>query len=129
VTEVAADFPVVIHHNPACGTSRSVLGLIESAGYRPTIVEYLKTGWTRAQLLGLFAAAGLTPHEALRTARSPAAELGLLDPAIDDETLLAAMIEHPELVNRPIVCTPKGVRLCRPAERVLELLERTPGQA
>ena len=123
---MTADFPVVIHHNPACGTSRTVLGLIESAGYRPTIVEYLKSGWTRPQLLGLFAAAGLTPHEALRTARSPAADLGLLDPDVDEETLLAAMTEHPELVNRPIVCTPKGVRLCRPAERVLELLERVP---
>ena len=122
-------FPVVVHHNPGCGTSRNVLALIEDAGYRPTIVEYLKTGWTRPQLLGLFAAAGLSPHEALRTARSPAAELGLLDPDVDEETLVAAMIEHPELVNRPIVCTPKGVRLCRPAERVLELLERTPGQA
>ena len=123
---MTADFPVVIHHNPACGTSRTVLGLIESAGYRPTIVEYLKSGWTRPQLLGLFAAAGLTPHEALRTARSPAADLGLLDPDVDEEILLAAMTEHPELVNRPIVCTPKGVRLCRPAERVLELLERVP---
>jgi len=122
-------FPVVIHHNPGCGTSRNVLGLIEAAGYRPTIVEYLKTGWSRPQLLALLAAAGLTPHEALRTARSPAATLGLLDPDVDEETLVAAMIEHPELVNRPIVCTPKGVRLCRPAERVLELLDRTPGQA
>jgi len=119
-------FPVVIHHNPGCGTSRNVLGLIEAAGYRPTIVEYLKTGWTRPQLLGLFAAAGLTPHEALRAARSPTAELELFDRAVDDETLLAAMIEHPELVNRPIVCSPKGVRLCRPAERVLDLLERRP---
>ena len=126
---MAAGFPVVIHHNPACGTSRNVLGLIEAAGYKPTIVEYLKTGWTRPQLIGLFAAAGLAPHEALRTARSPAAELGLLDPGVDEEALLAAMTEHPELVNRPIVCTPKGVRLCRPAERVLELLERAPGQA
>ena len=96
---------------------------------RWAIVEYLKSGWTRPQLLGLFAAAGLTPHEALRTARSPAADFGLLDPEVDEETLLAAMTEHPELVNRPIVCTPKGVRLCRPAERVLDLLERTPGQA
>lgn len=119
---MAERFPVVIHHNPGCGTSRNVLGLIEAAGYRPTVIEYLKTGWTRAQLQGLFAAAGLTPRDALRTARSPAAELGLLDPGVDDETLLAAMIEHPELVNRPIVCTPKGVRLCRPAERVLDLL-------
>ena len=120
---------MVVHHNPGCGTSRNVLALIEAAGYRPTIVEYLKTGWTRPQLLGLFAAAGLTPHEALRTARSPAAELGLLDPAMRRRDAACAMIEHPELVNRPIVCTPKGVRLCRPAERVLELLERTPGRA
>ena len=119
---MANPFPVVIHHNPGCGTSRAVLGFIETAGYRPTIVEYLKTGWTRPQLQGLFAAAGLTPREALRAARSPAAELGLLEPGVDDETLLAAMIEHPELVNRPIVCTPKGVRLCRPSELVLELL-------
>jgi arsenate reductase len=126
---MTTSFPVVIHHNPGCGTSRNVLAMIESAGYRPTIVEYLKTGWTRPQLLGLFAAAGLTPHEALRTARSPAAELGLLDPEVDQETLLAAMTEHPELVNRPIVCTPKGVRLCRPAERVLDLLEPSPGKA
>ncbi len=125
----AEQFPVVIHHNPGCGTSRQVLGLIQAAGYRPTIVEYLKTGWTRPQLLGLFAAAGLTPHEALRTARSPAEELGLLGPEVDDETLLAAMTEHPELVNRPIVCTPKGVRLCRPAERVLALLEHPSGKA
>ena len=129
MTQVTADFPVVIHHNPACGTSRTVLGLIESAGYRPTIVEYLKSGWTRPQLLGLFAAAGLTPHEALRTARSPAADLGLLDSDVDEETLLAARTEHPELVNRPIVCTPRGVRLCRPAERVLELLEQLPRRA
>jgi arsenate reductase len=126
---MTTSFPVVIHHNPGCGTSRNVLAMIESAGDRPTIVEYLKTGWTRPQLLGLFAAAGLTPHEALRTARSPAAELGLLDPEVDQETLLAAMTEHPELVNRPIVCTPKGVRLCRPAERVLDLLEPSPGKA
>ena len=122
----AQPFPVVIYHNPGCGTSRNVLGLIEAAGYRPTIVEYLKTGWTRPQLIGLFAAAGLTPHEALRRERSPAANLGLLDPEIDEETLLAAMIEHPELVNRPIVCTPKGVRLCRPAELVQDLLEPAP---
>jgi arsenate reductase (glutaredoxin) len=122
--DIASQFPVVIHHNPGCGTSRSVLGLIEAAGCHPTVIEYLKTGWTRPQLLALFAAAGLTPREALRTARSPAEELGLLGPVVDDETLLAAMVEHPELVNRPIVCTPKGVRLCRPAERVLDLLPR-----
>lgn len=117
---------VVIHHNPACGTSRNVVGLVEAAGYRPVVIEYLKTGWTRPQLLGLFAAAGLTPRGALRETKSPAAELGLLEPGVDDETILAAMIAHPVLVNRPIVCTPKGVRLCRPSEAVLDLLDRLP---
>jgi arsenate reductase len=117
-------FPVVIHHNPACGTSRSVLAIVQAAGYAPVVIDYLATGWTRAQLLGLFAAARLTVREALRTTKSPAEELGLLDPAVDDEAILAAMVEHPVLVNRPIVCTPKGVRLCRPSERVLDLLER-----
>ncbi len=117
---------IVIHHNPACGTSRNVLAIIEAAGYTPTVIEYLETGWTRSQLLGLFAAADLTPRTALRETKSPARELGLLDPAVDDETLLSAMLEHPVLVNRPIVCTPRGVRLCRPSEAVLELLDRWP---
>ena len=119
-------FPIVIHHNPGCGTSRNVLAIIEAAGYAPTVIEYLATGWTRAQLLGLFAAAGLTPRAALRTTKSPAADLGLLDPSVGDEAILAAMVQHPVLVNRPIVCTPKGVRLCRPSEQVLDLLERLP---
>jgi arsenate reductase len=117
---------VVIHHNPDCGTSRNVLAIIEAAGYRPTVIEYLKTGWTRPQLLGLLAAASLTPRTALRETKSPAAELGLLDPAMSDEALLNAMLEHPVLVNRPIVCTARGVRLCRPSEVVLDLLERWP---
>lgn len=117
---------VVIHHNPACGTSRNVLAIIEAAGYRPQVIDYLKEGWTRPQLLALFAAAGLTPRTALRAKKSPAAELGLLDPAVDDETILAAMLEHPVLVNRPIVCTAKGVRMCRPSEMVLDLLDRMP---
>ena len=117
---------VVIHHNPDCGTSRNVVAIIEAAGYRPTMIEYLKTGWTRPQLLGLFAAAGLTPRTALRETKSPAAELGLLDPSVDDETLIAAMLDHPVLVNRPIVCTAKGVKLCRPSESVLDLLDRLP---
>lgn len=117
---------IVIHHNPNCGTSRNVLAIIEAAGYVPTVIEYLRTGWTRPQLLGLFAAAGLTPRSALRTTKSPAAELGLLDAAVDDDTLLAAMLQHPVLVNRPIVCSPKGVRLCRPSETVLDLLDRLP---
>jgi arsenate reductase len=117
---------VVILHNPDCGTSRNVLAIIEAAGYRPTVIEYLRNGWTRPQLEGLFAAAGLTPRSALRTSKSPAAELGLLDPAVGDDALLEAMIAHPVLVNRPIVCTAKGVKLCRPSEAVLDLLDRLP---
>ncbi|MGF1640802.1 MAG: arsenate reductase (glutaredoxin) [Rhodospirillales bacterium] len=117
---------IVIHHNPACGTSRNVLAIVEAAGYQPTVIDYLDTGWTRPQLLGLFAAAGLTPRKALRTSKSPAEALALLDPSVDDDTLLAAMLEHPVLVNRPIVCSPKGVRLCRPSETVLDLLDRLP---
>lgn len=119
-------FPVVIHHNPDCGTSRNVLAIIEGAGYAPVVIDYLHEGWTRPQLLALFAAAGLTAREALRETKSPAAELGLLDPAISDDALIAAMIEHPVLVNRPLVATPKGVRLCRPSEHVLDLLDRLP---
>jgi arsenate reductase len=117
---------IVIHHNPGCGTSRNVVAIVEAAGYKPVIIEYLNTGWTRPQLLGLFAAASLTPRTALRQNKSPAQELGLLDPAVDDETLLDAMLKHPLLVNRPIVCSPKGVRLCRPSEAVLDLLDRMP---
>ena len=113
---------VVIHHNPACGTSRNVLEMIRSAGIEPVVIAYLETGWTRPQLLGLFAAAGLTPKSALRVSKSPAEELGLTAPDIDDETILAAMLEHPVLVNRPIVCSPRGVRLCRPSEAVIDLL-------
>ena len=119
-------FPVVIRHNPDCETSRNVLAVIQAAGYSPEIVAYLETGWTRAQLMALFAAAGLTPRAALRETKSPAAALGLLASDVDDETLLAAMVAHPILVNRPIVATPRGVRLCRPSETVLDLLERWP---
>ena len=118
--------PVVIHHNPQCGTSRNVLEIVRAAGYEPTVIEYLETGWTRPQLLALFAAAGITPREALREKKSPAEELGLLDPEVSDEALLDAMLEHPILVNRPLVATPKGVRMCRPSERVLDLLDRLP---
>lgn len=117
---------IVIHHNPDCGTSRNVLAIIRAAGETPEVIEYLQTGWTRPQLLALFAAADLTPRGALRTKRSPAEELGLLDPSVDDEALLSAMVKHPILVNRPIVCSPKGVRLCRPSETVLDLLDRLP---
>lgn len=117
---------IVIHHNPDCGTSRNVLAIIEASGEAPVVIEYLKEGWSRAQLLGLFAAAGLTPRGALRETKSPAKELGLLEPGVSDEAILAAMLDHPVLVNRPIVCSPKGVRLCRPSEEVLDLLERMP---
>jgi arsenate reductase (glutaredoxin) len=117
---------VVMYHNDACGTSRNVLAIIEAAGQSPTVIDYLETGWTRPQLLGLFAAAGLTPRAALRETKSPAAELGLLNDGVSDEVILDAMVAHPILVNRPIVCTPKGVRLCRPSEIVLELLDRLP---
>jgi arsenate reductase (glutaredoxin) len=119
---------IVIHHNPDCGTSRNVVALVEACGYTPTIIEYLKTGWTRPQLLALFAAAELTPRSALRETKSPAKELGLLDPSVSDETLLAHMLEHPVLVNRPIVCSAKGVKLCRPSETVLQLLDRVPAE-
>jgi arsenate reductase (glutaredoxin) len=119
---------IVIHHNPECGTSRNVVALVEACGYTPNIIEYLKTGWTRPQLLALFAAANLTPRTVLRETKSPAKELGLLDPGVSDETILAHMLLHPVLVNRPIVCTAKGTRLCRPSETVLHLLDRVPQQ-
>ena len=117
---------IVIHHNPECGTSRNVLEIIRASGTEPVVIEYLKSGWTRPQLLALFAAADLSPREALRTTKSPAQELGLLDPAVSDEALLDAMLDHPVLVNRPIVCSPKGVRLCRPSQLVLDLLDAMP---
>ncbi|GGE98938.1 arsenate reductase (glutaredoxin) [Stappia taiwanensis] len=117
---------IVIHHNPDCGTSRNVLAFIRKSGVEPVVVEYLTEGWTRPQLLALFAAADITPREALRTTKSPAAELGLLDERISDDALLDAMLDHPILVNRPIVCSPKGVRLCRPSEAVLDLLDQLP---
>lgn len=117
---------IVVHHNPDCGTSRNVLGLIKAAGETPTVVEYLKTGWTRGHLLSLFAAADLTPRSALRETKSPAKELGLLEDGVAEDHIFEAMLAHPVLVNRPIVCTPKGVKLCRPSEAVIDLLERRP---
>jgi arsenate reductase (glutaredoxin) len=117
---------VVIHHNPECGTSRNVVALVEACGHHPTIIEYLKEGWSRPQLLALFAAGGLSPRSALRETKSPAQQLGLLEPGVSDDTLIAAMLDHPVLVNRPIVCTHRGVRLCRPSETVLHLMDHTP---
>ncbi|EKO3906484.1 arsenate reductase (glutaredoxin) [Vibrio fluvialis] len=117
---------IVIHHNPDCGTSRNVLAIIEKAGYEPVIVDYLQEGWSRSQLLALFAAADLTPRSALRTTKSPAQELGLLADDVSDAQILDAMLRYPVLVNRPLVCSPKGVKLCRPSESVLDLLDRWP---
>ena len=117
---------IVIYHNPACETSRNVLALIRSVE-QPVVIEYLQTGWTRPHLLGLFAAADVTPRQALRLSGSPAQALGLLDPAVSDEAILAAMVAHPILVNRPFVASPRGTRLCRPSEAVIPLLPRPPG--
>lgn len=120
------DFPITIYHNPACGTSRNVLAMIRAAGYEPEVVEYLKVGWTRERLNDLLTAMGASPRDILREKGTPAAELGLTDAAAPDERLLDAMIAHPILVNRPIVVTPRGVKLCRPSEDVLSLLDRQP---
>jgi arsenate reductase len=124
---VSPDFPITIYHNPACGTSRNTLAMIRAAGYAPTVVEYLKTGWTRPQLEGLLAAMDVRARDLLREKEARATEPGLLDPAASEDRILAAMVEHPILVNRPIVVTPKGTRLCRPAEVVMSLLGEQPG--
>ena len=117
---------VTIYHNPECGTSRNVLEIIKASGEEPEIVLYLQRGWTRELLAGLLSAAGLTPRQALRTSKSPAEELGLTDPSVDDSILFEAMLKHPILVNRPIVVTKKGTALCRPSEKVFDLLENPP---
>ena len=113
---------VVIYHNPACGTSRNTLALLREKGVEPTVVEYLKQGWTREQLEELLARMGVSAREILRERGTKAAELGLTDPATSDAAIIAAMIVDPILVNLPIVSTPKGAALCRPAELVLGLL-------
>lgn len=120
------DFPVTIYHNPRCGTSRNTLAMIRAAGSEPTVVEYLKTGWTKAQLTDLAAATGAPLRDLLRAKEPLVAELKLAEPGVTDAQLLDAMVEHPILVNRPIVVTPKGTRLCRPSEVVLDLLETPP---
>jgi arsenate reductase len=117
---------IVIHHNPACGTSRNVLAFLRASGADPVVIDYLKTGWTVPQLQGLFAAAGLTPRQALRVKGTPAEALGLTAPEATDAQILAAMVADPMLVDRPIVCTPKGVRLCRPSETVFDLIDGRP---
>jgi arsenate reductase len=113
---------ITIFHNPNCGTSRNVLQMIRDTGVEPEVVEYLKTGWTAEQLTALFGEAGLTPREAMRTRGELAEGLGLLNEGTSDATILAAMVEHPVLVERPFVRTPKGTVLARPKETVLEVL-------
>jgi arsenate reductase len=120
------DFPITIYHNPKCGTSRNTVAMVEAAGYAPTVVEYLKSGWTAPQLAELVKAAGGTAQDLLRVKGTRAEELGLTAPGTPDETIIAAMVADPILVNRPIVVTPKGTRLCRPSELVLDLLDRKP---
>jgi arsenate reductase len=119
-------FPVTVFHNPNCGTSRNVVAMVRAAGYEPEIVEYLKTGWSIPQLKALLADIKAAPRDILRVRGTPAAELGLDKPGVSDEAILAAMAEHPILVERPIVVTPKGTALARPSEKVLPLLERAP---
>ena len=121
-----SDFPITIFHNPACGTSRNVLEMVRAAGYEPEVIEYLKAGWTSDQLQRLLDAMGARPREILREKGSPAADLGLLDDGVGDQAILHAMVEHPLLVNRPIVVSPLGTRLCRPSEVVFDLLDRKP---
>ncbi|MGY2052717.1 arsenate reductase (glutaredoxin) [Methylobacterium sp. JK268] len=121
-------FDVVVYHNPACGTSRNTLAMIRNAGVEPHVVEYLKTPPSRTLLMQLLARAGLSVRDALREKGTPYAELGLADPALTDDQLLDAVEAHPVLLNRPLVVSPKGVRLCRPSEAVLDLLPAQQGE-
>lgn len=113
---------VIIYHNPACGTSRNTLALIRHLGIEPHVIEYLKTPPSRALVEDMVARMGVPLRDVLREKGTPFAELGLGDPALDDDRLLDAIEAHPVLLNRPIVVTPRGVRLCRPSEAVLDLL-------
>ena len=117
-----SDASVTIFHNPACGTSRNTLAAIRAAGIEPTVVEYLKAGWTKPQLQDLLKKLGLTARDILRVRGTPAEELKLTDPNATEDQILDAMVGHPILVERPIVVTPKGAVLARPADRVQEIL-------
>lgn len=119
----------IIYHNPECGTSRTTLATIRNAGIEPHVIEHLKTPPSRALLQQLIARMGISVREAVREKAAPYAELGLDNPALTDDQLLDAMMAHPILLNRPIVVTPKGVRLCRPSALVLDLLPSQPHQA
>jgi arsenate reductase len=113
---------VIIYHNPECGTSRNALAMIRNAGIEPHVVEYLKTPPVRSMLEALIARMGIAPRALLREKGTPFAELGLADPSLGDDEIVDAMIAHPILINRPIVVSPLGVKLCRPSEAVLDLL-------
>ena len=113
---------IVIYHNPECGTSRNALAMIRNAGIEPHVVEYLKTPPSRAMLVELIERAGISPRDLLREKGTPYAELGLGDTSLSDEALVDAMMAHPILINRPLVVSPLGVKLCRPSEAVLDLL-------
>lgn len=113
---------IILYHNPDCGTSRNTLGLIRNAGLEPHVIEYLKCPPSRELLVRLIARMGLTARDLLRQKGTPYADLGLDDPALSEDQLLEAMMAHPILINRPIVVSPRGVRLCRPSEQVLDLL-------
>ncbi|MDF0491397.1 arsenate reductase (glutaredoxin) [Sphingomonas sp. H39-1-10] len=113
---------IVIYHNPECGTSRNTLAMIRNAGIEPHVVEYLKTPPSRAMLVSLLGRMGIPPRAMLREKGTPFVELGLGDATLGDDHLVDAMMEHPILINRPIVVSPLGVKLCRPSEKVLDLL-------
>ncbi|MBO9375141.1 arsenate reductase (glutaredoxin) [Sphingomonas histidinilytica] len=113
---------IVVYHNPECGTSRNVVGLIRNAGIEPHIVEYLKSPPTRTLLVQLVERAGIRPRDLLREKGTPYAELGLDDLSLSDEALVDAMMAHPILINRPLVVSPLGVKLCRPSEAILDIL-------
>lgn len=115
---------ITIYHNPACGTSRNTLALIREHGEDPRVIEYLKTPPTRKELVGLIKAMGIAPRDLLRQKGTPYDDLGLGDLSLDDKTIIDAMMAHPILINRPIVVTPLGTRLCRPAETVLDILPK-----
>ena len=119
-------FPITIYHNPDCGTSRNALAMIQAAGYLPMVIAYRDIGWTRSLLERLIADMRASPRDLLREKGTPAAALGLLGGDATDDQILAAMVEHPILVNRPIVVSPLGTKLCRPSEVVLTLLDRQP---
>ena len=118
----------IIYHNPDCGTSRNTLAMIRNSGMEPTIIYYLDTPPTREELVGLIAAMGITVRALLRKNVEPYAQLGLDDETLSDERLIACMLQHPILINRPIVVTPLGTRLCRPSEVVLEILTQAQEQ-